>query len=238
MFMTSNQIKKQGNTKSKINQITCAHGWWAVRWWNREVQITCAGGCGGHKWRSSDICCTSQASLLSRTENSSSYHLPPYLRLFIFTLVWFFSGRGKGLGYTGSIWVKERPTFEALNPFQVALLRLPPKCLSGSPGLAIFKPGRSCAQLRFTFQLSSFCTSVTPIAYLHPLSGQLCGTAVMALPRLLDLLQRKSGLNTSLSFGTIWDTWVLKAIFAQEKKRKKWGWGWGNFGYIHLVQET
>ena len=156
MFMTSNQIKKQGNTKSKINQITCAHGWWAVRWWNREVQITCAGGCGGHKWRSSDICCTSQASLLSRTENSSSYHLPPYLRLFIFTLVWFFSGRGKGLGYTGSIWVKERPTFEALNPFQVALLRLPPKCLSGSPGLAIFKPGRSCAQLRFTFQLSFF----------------------------------------------------------------------------------
>ena len=30
------------------------------------------------------------------------------------------------------------------------------QCLSGSPGLAIFKPGKSCAQLRFTFQLSFF----------------------------------------------------------------------------------
>ena len=213
MFMTSNQIKKQGNTKSKINQITCAHGWWAVRWWNREVQITCAGGCGGHKWRSSDICCTSQASLWSRTENSSSYHLPPYLRLFIFTLVWFFSGRGKGLGYTGSIWVKERPTFEALNPFQVALLRLPPKCLSGSHALLYSSQARVVpnwdahssfpSSYKDKISARSFCTSVTPIAYLHPLSGQLCGTAVMALPRLLDLLQRKSGLNTSLSFGTI-----------------------------------
>ena len=63
---------------------------WAVRWWNREAQITCADGCGGHKWRSSDICCTSQASLWNRTENSSSNHLPPSLRLFIFTIDWLF----------------------------------------------------------------------------------------------------------------------------------------------------
>ena len=74
-------------------------GWWAVRWWNREVQknkqFTCADGCGGRKRRSSDICCTSQASLWNHTENSSSYHLPPFLCLFIFTIDWFFSGKGK-----------------------------------------------------------------------------------------------------------------------------------------------
>ena len=156
MFMTSNQIKKQRNTKSKINQITCAQGCWAVRWQNREVQITCAGGCGGHKWRSSDICCTSQASLWSRTENSSSYHLPPYLRLFIFTLVWFFFWKRKRFRLHRFHMSQGENYFWSLNPFPVALLRLPPKCLSGSPALAIFKPGKSCAQLRCTFQLSFF----------------------------------------------------------------------------------
>ena len=125
---------------------------WAVRWWNGEAQITCADGCGGHKRRSNDICCTSQASLWNRTENSSSCHLPPSLRLFIFTIDWlFFSWRGKGL-------------------FQVAIGCHPNVCQVPQP-LLYSSQARTVPNwdAHFSFPYSykdkisarSFCTSVT-----------------------------------------------------------------------------
>ena len=114
--------------------------------------------------------------------------------------------------------------FWSLNPFPVALLRLPPKCLSGSPALAIFKPGKSCAQLRCTFQLSFFLQRQNLSSeFLHFCHSHRLLAVASCVAQLLWRCPDCSICHNvkvvlSLNFGTIKDTWVPKAIFAQEKK--------------------